>query len=192
MAREARQAACRRVAVRQWNPGSHVSARGPGRRDAPQRSPGSCARQWNPASHVIARGCGRRDRCRVLVCGSASMESRVARNRTWSRDVRRPQVCRPRVLAAAVRAGHPGPVKARWALGPLRSILQFHSGRASRLQASPQPRASCHGCVLRGDGQDLRLILGSGDWAPRDLRLIEGSGDWVPRVVCSVDFRHSV
>ena len=25
---------CRRVAVRQWNPGSHVSARGPGRRDA--------------------------------------------------------------------------------------------------------------------------------------------------------------
>ena len=189
---------CRRVAVRQWNiMESRVARQRTWSREArrPQRSPGSGACQicqWNLASHVIARGCGRRDRCRVLVCGSASMESRVARNRTWSREVRRPQVCRPRVLAAAVRAGHPGPVKTRWALGPLRSILQFHSCRASRLQASPQPRASCHGCVLRGDGQDLRLILGSGDWAPRDLRLIEGSGDWVPRVVCSVDFRHSV
>ena len=115
----------------------------------PQRSPGSGACQicqWNLASHVIARGCGRRDRCRVLVCGSASMESRVARNRTWSREVRRPQVCRPRFVPATQAPWRP--VGRCWALGPLRSILQIHSGRVSRLQASPQPRASCHGCVL--------------------------------------------
>ena len=53
---------------------------------------GAC--QWNPASHVSARGAGGEtgSMCRrVAVRQWNIMESRVARQRTWSREARRPQ-----------------------------------------------------------------------------------------------------